>query len=1091
MRTPQPILVIFTVGFFVLLVAFSLWASDEMFYSRLQARHFSDKAAGMTFTLAEGPQENMFFPASGPYFQRLGYAFLPYFIKSLTANGFKIAQQAAVSEGFQKHVMAGGMPIYQPKNAAGLKIITEDGEEIFSNQYPNRLFQTFDDIPSLVTHTLLFIENRELLGEWPATRNPVIEWKRLGLAALSYAMGGLLDNAGGGSTLATQLEKFRFSAGGRTSGTTDKLRQIEGASLRVYQQGQETTAARRNIVLDYINATPLAARPGWGEVNGLGDGLLVWFGLELADVQRLLQAAEDSPASLRAKARVYRPVLALILAQRRPAFYLQSNRAALEELINETLANLRAGNIISPLLYEATLSERLKFSPKAPMPQAAPYIQQKAINAVRTKLLSSLGLQHLYELDRFDVTVEATLNMTVQKAASAFLQKLSDPQFVTEIGLRGERLLGDEADPTKVQWTLLLYERSEEGNKLRVQTDNQDQPLDLNDGTKLDLGSTAKLRTLITYLEIIAEIYERYVGIEAGSLEILRDQSMDYLTQWVAEYLMAWPDATLAEILAAAMERRYSANPGESFFTGGGLLSFNNFDKKDNGRMVTVNEAMQHSINLPFIRIMRDVVNYTIAQGPNTKKEILGDPEHPQRQAYLERFADKEGSVFMRRFHKMYQGMDKDKAFDKLAQRGRNTLSAQATIFRLIRTNHNFADFKQFMQARLPDLTVNLDDQDYRKLFLTYGRGKFSLADQGYIAGVHPLEIWQVAYQQTSEPQDLKTVMEKSRSARLASYAWLFNTRHKSAQDTRIRILLEQDAFATIHQRWVRLGYPFQKLTASYGTAIGSSGDRPGALAELMGILMNDGVRLPMLRYQKLDFAAGTPFQTVITPDATQAEQVLAPEIAATARQALKDVVTGGTAQRLNGIYYNEKGEPATVGGKTGTGDHRYQEFGRGGRLLSSRVVSRTATFVFFLGDQFFGVVTAYVAGEEAGKYHFTSALPTQMLKALAPVLQPMLTPALGNAPPHVMDQDDEAGNAEGAARDTESVEESAMPDEVEPGDVVPNDAINGDETPRDNNSHGANDVSETEEALDTETGAEEIPPADDQTTETIDDTAL
>jgi len=57
--------------------------------------------------------------------------------------------------------------------------------------------------------------------------------------------------------------------------------------------------------------------------------------------------------------------------------------------------------------------------------------------------------------------------------------------------------------------------------------------------------------------------------------------------------------------------------------------------------------------------------------------------------------------------------------------------------------------------------------------------------------------------------------------------------------------------------------------------------------------------------------------------------------------------------------------------------------------VTGSRVVSRAATFVFFLGDRFYGVVTAYVTGPEAARYQFTSALPVQVLKGLAPTLTP------------------------------------------------------------------------------------------------------
>jgi hypothetical protein len=57
--------------------------------------------------------------------------------------------------------------------------------------------------------------------------------------------------------------------------------------------------------------------------------------------------------------------------------------------------------------------------------------------------------------------------------------------------------------------------------------------------------------------------------------------------------------------------------------------------------------------------------------------------------------------------------------------------------------------------------------------------------------------------------------------------------------------------------------------------------------------------------------------------------------------------------------------------------------------------VSRTATFVFFAGDRFHGVVTAHVAGPESADYTFTSSLPVQVLKNLAPLLEPVFAAPL------------------------------------------------------------------------------------------------
>jgi hypothetical protein len=65
----------------------------------------------------------------------------------------------------------------------------------------------------------------------------------------------------------------------------------------------------------------------------------------------------------------------------------------------------------------------------------------------------------------------------------------------------------------------------------------------------------------------------------------------------------------------------------------------------------------------------------------------------------------------------------------------------------------------------------------------------------------------------------------------------------------------------------------------------------------------------------------------------------------------------------------------------------RIEASARGGRLLSSRIVSRTAGFVFYVEDRWFGVITASVSAPQARGYTFTSSLPLAVLKLLAPTL--------------------------------------------------------------------------------------------------------
>jgi membrane peptidoglycan carboxypeptidase len=215
-------------------------------------------------------------------------------------------------------------------------------------------------------------------------------------------------------------------------------------------------------------------------------------------------------------------------------------------------------------------------------------------------------------------------------------------------------------------------------------------------------------------------------------------------------------------------------------------------------------------------------------------------------------------------------------------------------------------------------------------------------------------------------------------------------------QNVRITTLLEQDAFKDIWQDWQHQGYPFDHLVPSLGTAIGASGDRPDALADLMGIILNNGVRLPTVNIERLNFGDGTPYQTDFV-NQSNPQLVLDPAVAKTLRRSLLGVVSKGTGSAVSGAYQAPDRSPMPVGGKTGSGDNRYHIYGPGGALRGERVVDRTATFVFFLGDRFFGTVTAYVPGPPAAGFSFTSAMSVQLLKALKPQLDPLLRSSLAN----------------------------------------------------------------------------------------------
>ncbi len=956
--------------------------------SALQSRYLTALAAQLRFQPAPGPSPLIRFPDDGPYDLRLGYARLPAFVERLHAAGYRIESQARISTRLARLIDVGLFAPYREKIQAGLVLLDRNDREIFSARYPRRVYRRFTDIPPLVVDTLLFIENRELLDPDHPRRNPAVEWDRLGRAVLDKAQQVVVPGKKvvGGSTLATQIEKFRHSPGGQTRTAADKLRQIASASLRSYLDGPETLQSRQRIVRDYLNSVPLSAQAGLGEISGLGDGLDAWYGADFVSVNQLLRG--NDPAEREARARAYREVLSLMIAQRRPSDFLAGGHAALQNLTDTYLHLLAEAGVISTSLRDAARALDLQRRSWAPRQEADSFSARKSANVVRSRLLTLLEVPRFYDLDRLDLTVRSTIDAPVQQAVTNTLRHLREPEFVQAAGLNAFRLL-ENKDPTKVIYSFSLYERVGGYNLLRVQTDSFDQPFNINEGVKLDLGSTAKLRTLVHYLEIVASLHAQYAKLDDAALRAVDVHPRDHLSQFVIDQLLAGKDRSLPALLNAALARRYSASPGERFFTGGGVHTFGNFDHDDDTRVLSVRDALRDSVNLVFVRLMRDIV-YHYLYRPGSTARVLEDVDDPQRLIYLQRFADREGSQFMRRFHNKYRGKDATGALGLLAQSVRPTPVRLATVFRSVRPSAGIAEFSGFLRTHLSGSA--LSDAAIQRLFDQYTPEHYSLTDRGYLAQIHPLELWLVEYLSRHPAATQSEVIAASAGERQEVYRWLFKTHNKNAQDIRIRSLLEVEAFLEIHRAWKRLGYPFDSLVPSYATAIGSSADRPAALAELMGILVNDGLHFPSIRVEELHFAADTPYETVMRRGPGAGERVLAPEIAAAVRQAVIAVVEGGTAQRVRGTFVRADGSVIAVGGKTGTGDHRYDTFGAGGRLLESRVVNRAATFVFLLGDRFFGNVTAYVPGPEAAQYKFTSALPVQVLKLLGPQLIPLIS---------------------------------------------------------------------------------------------------
>ena len=983
-------------------------ASKEMQTSAIQSREFSKFAATLSYSMHKGPTDAMVYPGDGPFDKRLGYSALGEFLPRLLKRDYLISEQVKFSPALMNYVDHGLFAPYIEKIQAGLSITDCRGDMLYQYNYPQHLYPDFAAIPPVIVNSLLFIENRDLLDTKDPRNNPAVDWPRFAKAAYSQVAKylALPGQSAGGSTLATQLEKYRHSPDGLTVSGAEKIRQMISASVRAYQGGPDTTEARQRIVRDYLNSVPLSAVPGHGEVHGMAEGLRVWYGADFDQVNQALSSTASDPESMAARGLALRQVLSLMIAQRRPSHYLSKGRLELAELTDAHIRVLAANKVIEQPLADAALASKAVYRDWVAQPTIVPIVTNKGISLARNRLAAMLN-RPLYDLDRLDVSATSTLQSDLQLQVSQYLKNLADPEFAAQIGLIGERLLTAKTTD-QVSYSFTLFERTADGSRVRVQTDSTDQPFDINEGSKLELGSTAKLRVLTTYLEIIAELHDKYAGKPAAELKKVEVAELDRISQWSLEWLAQnSKNQSLDAMLDAALERKYSANTGEAFFTGGGMHVFNNFRKEDNSRNPTLKDALRESINLPFIRLMRDLVRYVTYQQPYNRVPLLKDDSDPRRQEYLARFADKEGTNYLMRFWKKYQRKTSQQRLDTFLDSMRVTPQRLAAVHRYLFPEAGQETFNAFVRAHLKGDKIvlgKLTDGRLSEMYDAYGPGKYDLPDQGYIAKVHPLDLWLLGYLLKNPGSTLTEMVNASRFERQEVYGWLFKSRHQGARDSRIRTMVEIEAFLDIHQRWKRVGYPFDHLVPSLATAIGSSGDRPAALSELVGIIQNDGVRLPTLRIDTLHFAANTPYETKLVTDPDRGVRILPVEVARALKGAMSQVVDAGTARRISGSFKLQDGTPLVMGGKTGTGDNRIESFGAGGRLIGSRSLNRTATFVFFLGDNHFGTLTAFVPGRSAEAFKFTSALPVQVLKGMAPILMPYLQPGNPNEckPPQV-----------------------------------------------------------------------------------------
>ena len=217
---------------------------DELRTSEYQAHELARVAREAVFEVERGPSPSIRFPSTGPYDERLGYANLPDFVARLAASGFEIESQARHSPQLQALEDWGISPVYREKDRAGLRIVGSDGTPLFSTRYPSHVYDRFEDVPKVV------VDASDLRREPRGARHALPDAQpggRVGPARPRRALAGALGRGRrhrprGRQHARDAAREVPALAAGLTSSPLEKLRQMASASLRAYQDGENTTA---------------------------------------------------------------------------------------------------------------------------------------------------------------------------------------------------------------------------------------------------------------------------------------------------------------------------------------------------------------------------------------------------------------------------------------------------------------------------------------------------------------------------------------------------------------------------------------------------------------------------------------------------------------------------------------------------------------------------------------------------------------------------------------------------------------------------------------------------------------------------------
>src|SRR5262249_5575242 len=162
-----------------------------------------------------------------------------------------------------------------------------------------------------------------------------------------------------------------------------------------------------------------------------------------------------------------------------------------------------------------------------------------------------------------------------------------------------------------------------------------------------------------------------------------------------------------------------------------------NFDDDITGP-TSLRVGFQHSVNLVYIRLMRELVDYYTAEADYDQKAILADLDNPKRRELLDSSLDFETRDLLAIYWSRYRGDTYEQALGEMCGKDARGMKRLAIFALADNPDASVADLRALAHRVYPSTTAQQDTM-MRVIHRTYAHKIHSEQDEAYLLGRHPL----------------------------------------------------------------------------------------------------------------------------------------------------------------------------------------------------------------------------------------------------------------------------------------------------------------------------------------------------------------